>query len=124
MIARKTFALAGALTAALLLSTAGAMAAPYDGHGYDGHATAQRHDRDGYGDRHGDRDGHDFDRGRGGYDSHDRARDRDRDHRPPLRVEFVGRAPHAGMVFRQGHWLWQGDEWVWIGGMWLNAVIR
>jgi len=120
MNTRKTFALAGALagslTAALLLSTAGAMAAPYDGHGNDRHAATQQHDRDGHGDR--------FDKSRVRYESYDRARYRDRDHRPPLRVEFAGRAPHAGMAFHQGHWIWSGNQWVWIAGAWLTVAIR
>ena len=63
-----------------------------------------------------------FDKSRIRYVSYDRNAYRDRDHRPPLRADFRGFAPRAGMQFHQGHWHWQGNQWVWIVGTWLIAA--
>lgn len=45
---------------------------------------------------------------------------RDRNHRPALRHERRGYAPHRGWRYHQGSWNWERNHWVWITGVWLN----
>jgi hypothetical protein len=44
----------------------------------------------------------------------------DRNHRPPVRFERHGRAPHAHMKWREGRWNWSRDHWAWAPGIWIR----
>ena len=135
----KTALLAGGMTAALLISAPLANAAPQM---RDSHVQTTQHDRnskDRSGYKTGDRkdanrnarsekhDGkhraHFAENGRRVFSvRYDRARYKDQFHRPPVRAEYAGRAPHPGMRWQAGEWRWHNNHWVWVAGIWLIAV--
>jgi hypothetical protein len=43
---------------------------------------------------------------------------------PPARVEVLPKQPHAGAVWVDGQWLWQGQRWIWSPGGWVAAPAR
>jgi hypothetical protein len=96
---KKSLKLAGALAivlgAASPLMATSASAAPY-GHGSYGHHETYR----------------------GGHGKYDAMRDRN--HRPQVRYERHGRAPHAHMKWREGRWNWSRDHWAWAPGIWIR----
>jgi hypothetical protein len=55
---------------------------------------------------------------RGGHGKYDAMRDRN--HRPQVRYERHGRAPHAHMKWRDGRWGWSRDHWAWTPGIWIR----
>lgn len=44
----------------------------------------------------------------------------DRNHRPPLRVEYRSHQPRGHSHWRAGQWNWSRDHWVWTQGIWLR----
>ncbi len=40
---------------------------------------------------------------------------------PPPRVIVRPAAPHAGMVFREGHYGWRDNAYVWLDGDWIDS---
>src|SRR5262245_21896587 len=46
----------------------------------------------------------------------DRDFSRDRDHRPPLRVEYRPFAPRGHFHWHAGAWSWGRGHWVWVPG--------
>ena len=44
----------------------------------------------------------------------------DRDHRPPLRVEYRPHQPHGHYRWHAGMWNWHGGAWVWAPGVWVR----
>ncbi len=106
----KLATLAGGLALALTtLAAPAAMAAPFAPKPAVQFAQNDRHDRH---DVRGDRDNFRF-----GYDSR---KFRDRFHKPPVKFEVRGHAPHRGYHYRPGKWNWQRDHWVWIIGAWVR----
>lgn len=126
---KKTVTLAAALTATLLLSTSLAGAEPAHrnpaqtaAHSGDrGPAPSQFRSDKTINDGRGQQERYARDR-RANRADYGHARYADRFHRPPLRFERIGRAPHAGRIWQTGRWDWHGGHWVWIGGMWNVAA--
>jgi hypothetical protein len=36
------------------------------------------------------------------------------------RVEITGPAPHPGMHWRKGRWVYRGENWIWVPGQWVD----
>jgi len=45
---------------------------------------------------------------------------RDRDHRPPLHVEYRPHAPHGHFRWHPGAWSWSRGHWVWVPGVYVR----
>src|SRR5579864_2313795 len=39
---------------------------------------------------------------------------------PPVRREFIPRAPGPQFVWTPGNWAWDGRGWVWVNGAWMR----
>lgn len=44
----------------------------------------------------------------------------DRNHRPPMRVEYRPHRPHGHYRWHDGRWNWRGGAWVWAPGIWVR----
>ena len=147
----KTALLAGGLTAALLMSAPLAIAAtpaqyghPQNSHSQNGYTKTAQRDQHNSNDRgktytnsRNDKNGHSRSAHKGNrkhapryaengrrifFLRYDRGRYGDRFHRPPVRAEYMGRAPHPGMRWQTGEWRWHNNHWVWVAGIWLLAA--
>ena len=63
-----------------------------------------------------DHNGHDNNFGRDNNRGHMDAF-HDRNHRPPMKVEYRPRQPHGHYRWRNGGWNWRGNQWVWAPGI-------
>ena len=63
------------------------------------------------------------------YDARDRDEDRgrghidqfhDRNHRPPMKVEYRPHQPRGHYGWHAGRWNWRGGRWVWAPGIWVR----
>jgi hypothetical protein len=105
--AKLTGALFAALTVAapLALSASPAAAAPMN------MIQIARNDHDDSG--RGDNFGHD--NGRGHMDAF-----HDRNHRPPMRIEYRPHQPHGHYRWHAGQWNWHSGAWVWAPGVYVR----
>jgi Ni/Co efflux regulator RcnB len=44
----------------------------------------------------------------------------DRNHRPPMKVEYRPRQPHGHYRWRAGAWNWSQNQWAWQPGIWIR----